>query len=135
MDSLPEKDFLSRLLDKLDEDPDNIKGIYFTGAITDSDKTDFIFEYKDKKGKWHSYTPDFVLIKNDDTILIVEVKGDPYKDEQKEKALKEFEETNKDKIKYHIISTDKEQVNFNDYKKVDSWIYGKEKAKSKKERN
>jgi len=125
MDSLPEKDFLSRLLDKLDEDPDNIKGIYFTGAITDSNKTDFIFEYKDKSGKWRAYTPDFVLIKNDDTILIVEVKGDPYKDEQKEKALKEVEETNKDKIKYHIVSTDREQIDFEDLKKVDKWIYDK----------
>lgn len=133
MDSLPEKDFLSRLLDKLDEDPDDIKGIYFTGAITDSEKTDFIFEYKDKGGKWHAYTPDFVIIKNDNKVLIVEVKGDPYKDKQKEKALKEVENVNSEKIKYQIVSTDKDQVEFNDYKKVNSWVYGKEKAKTTKQ--
>lgn len=133
MDSLPEKDLLSRLLDKLDEDPDDIKGVYFTGAITDSEKTDFIFEYKDKKGKWHTYTPDFVIIKNNNKVLIVEVKGDPYKDKQKEIALKEVETVNSEKIKYQIVSTDKDQVEFNDYKKVSSWIYGKEKAKTKKQ--
>lgn len=66
-------------------------------------------------------------------MLIVEVKGDPYKDKQKEIALKEVETVNSEKIKYQIVSTDKDQVEFNDYKKVSSWIYGKEKAKTKKQ--
>ncbi|MCD6557404.1 MAG: DEAD/DEAH box helicase family protein, partial [Candidatus Aenigmarchaeota archaeon] len=48
MDSNPEKDFFLQILSAINEDPDDIDDIYFTGAITDPKKTDFIFEYKDK---------------------------------------------------------------------------------------
>ena len=124
MDSRPEKDFIKRLLDKLNEDPDDIKGIYFTGALTDSNKTDFLFEYKDEKGKWHTYTPDFIIIKNNNKVLIIEIKGDPFKDKLKEVALREIENSNKDKIKYEIVSTVNDTVDLTDYNKVKKWIYG-----------
>ncbi|MHB8853156.1 MAG: DEAD/DEAH box helicase family protein [Ignavibacteriaceae bacterium] len=123
MDSKPEKNFISKLLDSLNEDPDNIKGIYFTGALTDANKTDFLFEYKDERGKWHTYTPDFVIIKKNKKVLIVEIKGDPFKDKLKEAALREIENLNKDKIKYEIISTVNDTVNLTDYQKVKKWIY------------
>ncbi len=123
MDSKPEKNFISKLLDSLNEDPDNIKGIYFTGALTDANKTDFLFEYKDEKGKWHTYTPDFVIIKKNKKVLIVEIKGDPFKDKLKEAALREIENLNKNKIKYEIISTVNDTVNLTDYQKVKKWIY------------
>ena len=124
MDSKPEKDFIKRLLDKLNTDPDDIKGIYFTGALTDSNKTDFLFEYKDEKGKWHTYTPDFVIIKKNNKVLVVEIKGDPFKDKLKEVALREIENSNKDKIKYEIVSTVNDTVDLTDYNKVKKWIYG-----------
>ena len=57
MDSHPEKDFFVKVIEKLDENPDDIKDIYFTGALTDSNKTDFLFEYKDKKGKMANVYP------------------------------------------------------------------------------
>ncbi|MFW6173892.1 MAG: DEAD/DEAH box helicase family protein, partial [Elusimicrobiota bacterium] len=47
-DSNPEKDFFINLLSMLNEDPADVEDIYFTGAISDPDKTDFIFEYKGK---------------------------------------------------------------------------------------
>ena len=127
MDSSPEKDFLKRMLEKLDEDPDNIEGIYFTGAFTDSKKTDFVFEYKNKNGKWSNYTPDFVIMKKDGKILIVEIKGDPFKNQLIENAMKEIENINPDKIKYEIVATDKDTLDFTDFNKVKNWVYEEER--------
>ncbi len=124
LDSKPEKNFISKLIDALNEDPDDIKGIYFTGALTDYKKTDFLFEYKDEKGKWHAYTPDFVIVKKNKKVLIVEIKGEPYKDNLKEIALREIEKQNKDFIKYEIVSTISDTVDLTDYNKVKKWIYG-----------
>jgi type III restriction enzyme len=45
----------------LGESRDSVEGIYFTGALTDPNKTEFFVEYKDDKGKWRRYTPDFVI--------------------------------------------------------------------------
>ena len=124
LDSKPEKNFISKLLDALNEDPDNIRGVYFTGALTDYKKTDFLFEYKDGKGKWHTYTPDFVIVKKNKKVLIVEIKGEPYKDNLKEIALREIEKQNKDNIKYEIVSTINDTVDLTDYNKIKKWIYG-----------
>lgn len=123
MDSSPEKDFLKRMLEKLDEDPDDIEGIYFTGAFSDSKKTDFVFEYKNKLGKWSNYTPDFVIMKKNGKVLIVEIKGDPFKNQLIENAMKELENINPDKIKYEVIATEKDSLNFTDFNKVKNWIY------------
>lgn len=125
MDSTPEKNFLKQILERLDEDPDDIEGIYFTGAITDSKKTDFVFEYKNKKGKWSNYSPDFVIIKKNKKVLIVEIKGEPFIDELKEKAIKELANVNPEKLKYEIVSTERDSLNFTELNKVRSWIYGK----------
>ncbi len=38
MDSHPEKDFFERILDALNENPDDVEDIYFMGAITDQRK-------------------------------------------------------------------------------------------------
>jgi len=62
-DSESEREFFESILRELNEDPDGIQDIYFTGAIDDPNKTDFFFEYKDKEGKWHNYTPDFLVRK------------------------------------------------------------------------
>lgn len=123
MDSSPEKDFLKRMLEKLDEDPDDIEGIYFTGAFTDSKKTDFVFEYKNKIGKWSNYTPDFVIMKKNGKVLIVEIKGDQFKNQLIENAMKELESINPDKLKYEVVATDKDSLDFADFNKVKNWIY------------
>jgi len=125
MDSNPEKDFFIQLIESLNENPDNIKDIYFTGQLTDSKKTDFLFEYKDKKGKWRSYTPDFVIKKKDGKILIVEVKGEVFRDENKEMAIRELENLNPDNLKYEVLLTKDEEIGFDNIQKVKNWIYGK----------
>ncbi len=123
MDSSPEKDFLKRMLEKLDEDPDDIEGIYFTGAFTDSKKTDFVFEYKNKIGKWSNYTPDFVIMKKNGKVLIVEIKGEKFKNQLIEDAMKEVIKINPDKLKYELVATNNDEVQFSELQKVRNWIY------------
>ena len=122
-DSNPEKDFFINLLNMLNEDPADIEDIYFTGAISDPNKTDFIFEYKGKDGKWHNYTPDFLIKKKNGKMLIVEIKSEPYRDEAKEKAIKEIEGLNPDRLKYEILITDKDEIGFENMNKVKEAIY------------
>jgi type III restriction enzyme len=122
-DSNPEKDFFEQLLIMLNEDPANVEDIYFTGAIGDPNKTDFIFEYKGKDDRWHNYTPDFLIKKKSGKMLIVEIKAEPYRDEAKEKAIKEIEGLNPDRLKYEILMTDKNEIGFENIKKVKEAIY------------
>ena len=124
MDSHPEKDFFLRLLEALNEDPDGIDDIYFTGAISDPEKTDFLFEYRDKDGKWRTYTPDFVIRKKNGRVLIVEIKGDIFRDETKEMAMRELEHLNPDKLKYEILLTKTDEIGFENVNKIKNWIYG-----------
>jgi hypothetical protein len=61
-DSAPEKSFyLDYLLPHINLHPDQVEDIYFTGGITDTNKTDFFVEYKDDKGHWRNYFPDFLI--------------------------------------------------------------------------
>ena len=122
-DSNPEKDFFINLLSILNEDPADIEDIYFTGAITDPNKTDFVFEYKGKDGRWHNYTPDFLIKKKNGKMLIVEVKAETFRDESKEKAIKEIEGLNPDKLKYEILITDSSEIGFENINKVKEAIY------------
>jgi len=122
-DSNPEKDFFIKLLNMLNEDPDDVEDIYFTGAITDHNKTDFIFEYKGKDGRWHNYTPDFLIKKKDGKMLIVEIKAELYREEEIEKSMKEFQELNADKLKYEILITNRDEIGLENIKKVRQTIY------------
>lgn len=124
MDSNPEKDLFVQLLDSLNENPDDIEDIYYIGQLTDIKKTDFLFEYKDKNGKWRNYTPDFVIKKKDGRILIIEVKAETFRDENKEMAIRKIENLNPDKLKYKILLTNNEEIGFENIKKVKGWIYG-----------
>src|SRR5690606_23130366 len=58
-DSVPEADYLERVLGMINENPDNIEGIWFTGGITDPGKTELFAEYLGEDDRWHRYTPDF----------------------------------------------------------------------------
>jgi hypothetical protein len=124
-DSNPEKDFFEQLLIMLNENPADVEDIYFTGAITDPNKTDFFFEYKGKDGRWHNYTPDFLIKKKNGKMLIVEIKAEPYRgDPAKEKAIKEIEGLNPDRLKYEILITDRDEIGTENINKVKEEIYG-----------
>ncbi len=127
MDSNPEKDFFERLLEALNENPDDVEDIYFMGAITDPKKTDFLFEYLDKNGKYRSYTPDFLIRKKNGKILIVEIKGEVFRDETKEMALRQIANLNPDKLKYQVLITKGDEIGFENVQKVRDWIYGEAK--------
>jgi hypothetical protein len=122
-DSLPEREFFESILRSLDEDPDQVEDIYFTGAFNDPNKTEFLFEYKDKNGKWRNYSPDFLIRKKNGKMLIIEIKGEPFKDEQKEKEMREIENLNPDKLKYEILETTRDEISFEGLEKVKRWIY------------
>ena len=118
MDSHPEKYFFDTLLDRLNEKPSNVEGIYFMGAITDPKKTDFLFEYMDKKGKWHAYTPDFFIRKKDGKVLVVEIKGEVFRDLNKEATMRKLEELNVGKFKYEILFSKKDELKFEELQKI-----------------
>ena len=136
-DSNPELDLFQQVLIMLNENPADIEDVYYTGAITDLAKTDFLFEYKGKDDRWHTYTPDFLIRKKDGKVLIIEVKmeklrGDDVEGEKGLKALKlqEIEGLNPDKVKYEILFTSKDDIGFTNANKVREAIYGYEVSKS-----
>lgn len=126
-DSEDEREFFERMLTKLGEDPDNVEDIYYTGAINDPAKTDFIFEYKDDKGYWHSYTPDFLIRKKDGKSLIVEVKAPKYRIKEAEREMQELEAINPDKIKYELLLLEEGESVFGKVTPVFDWIYQNQK--------
>jgi hypothetical protein len=116
-DSKPEMDFFERILREIDLAPDDIEDIYYTGALTDPNKTEFFIEYKDESGKWRRYTPDFVIRKTDGQCLIIEIKWSiarhhPIDGEAGRKAmqLRRWEQLNPDRLRYHMIFTDSDAV-------------------------
>jgi len=121
-DSQPEADYFEQLLQQLNLDPAEVDDIYFTGAFTSGNKTDFLIEYRDIAGKWRTYTPDFVIRRKDGRCLIVEIKmetlepeieaglrldeqGQPAatKEGRKAVALKRWTQLNAEKLKYEFI--------------------------------
>ncbi len=111
-DSNPELSFFEQMLNQLNLKSAEIEDIYFTGALTDPAKTDFYVEYKDDKGKWRRYTPDFIIRKKNGKCLIVEIKAENRKDDpidgqvgRKAMAIRKWAELNPDRIKYEMIFT------------------------------
>jgi hypothetical protein len=112
-DSKLEIDFFDRMLRHVNLHPDEVEDIYFTGALTDRNKTEFFVEYKDEKGKWRRYTPDFLIRLKDGRCLIVETKrahdrDHPVDGENGRKAmqLRRWEELNPERLRYHMIFSD-----------------------------
>lgn len=120
-DSNPEKGFFDQMLVHINLHPSEVEDIYFTGALTDPAKTDFFIEYKDDKGTWRRYTPDFIIRKKPKRggragtgkVFIVEVKREhdrahPVDGENGKKAiaLRKWEDLNPDRLAYQIIFTD-----------------------------
>ncbi len=54
-------------------------------------------------------------------MLVVEIKAEPFRDETKEKAIKEIEGLNPDK--YEILITDRDEIRFENVNKVKEGIY------------
>jgi len=136
-DSNPEVDLFLRVLETLNEDLDEVEDVYFTGAITDPAKTDFLFEYKGEDDKWHTYTPDFLIRKKNGKVLIIEVKMEKLRrhDVEGEKGLKalklqEMRGLNPDKLKYEILFTDKDEIGFTNIQKVKQAVYEHEVSKN-----
>ena len=129
-DSHPEKNFFIRLLNELNKDPADVEDIYFTGAITDPNKTDFIFEYKGKDGRWHNYTPDFLIKKKNGKMIIVEVKMERLRNDDidgenglKAMELKKIQGLSPEKLKYEILFTNTDEIGFENINKVKEEIY------------
>ena len=124
-DSGPEAEFLDWTLGLLQNHPHQIEGLWFTGGLTDAGKTDLRAEYLGDDGRWHAYTPDFVLRRADGKHLVVEVKsdklspdiradlarygqGEPPQTQEGRKAvaLKRWEDLNPERLRYHVMFAD-----------------------------
>ncbi len=130
-DSNPEKDFFEQMLRELNQRPEDIEDIYFTGALTDPAKTDFYVEYKDDKGKWRRYTPDFVIRRKDDKTLIVEIKREhdrehPVDGERGRKALalRKWEDLNPERLRYEMIFTPEDTIPYDRMTNARAFVRG-----------
>lgn len=119
-DSNPEKDFFLRMLEAINVTPDQVEDIYFTGGITDPNKTEFFVEYKGVDDRWHRYSPDFVIRRKDGRCYIVEIKmeklrADPVDGENgcKAMAVQKWVGLNPDRLQYEMIFTSSDSVAFN----------------------
>ncbi|MBE2182428.1 MAG: DEAD/DEAH box helicase family protein [Anaerolineae bacterium] len=69
-----------------------VKKVYFTGMLTHG-QSDFFVQYIDPESHAiRSYYPDFLVLKDDETYIMVEVKGDHQVDEPVVRAKREFAE-------------------------------------------
>jgi hypothetical protein len=118
-DSNPEKNFFEILLEMLKQEPDEVEDIYFTGALTDTKKTDFFIEYRGVDKRMHNYTPDFVIRRKDGRCLIVEIKSERERlneidGEQGAKAIatRAWAGLNPDRLKYEMIFTSGDELDY-----------------------
>ena len=129
-DSTPEMDFFRQMLRELNLHPGDVEDIYFTGGLTDPAKTDFYVEYRGEDGRWHRYTPDFVIRKKPrregrpgtGRVLVLEIKDARFETVTREDerrfelgeeplttegrkaiALKKLERLNPERLKYQLI--------------------------------
>ena len=121
-DSEPEAAYLERVLNLIAEHKERIEGVWFTGGLTDPAKTELYAEYLGDDGRWHRYTPDFVIRRKDGKHLIVEIKKDELsadvrgdlerhakgqdartKEGRKAVALKRWEELNPEVLHYQVV--------------------------------
>jgi len=124
-DSNPEKSFLEQMLIELNVSPNDVEDIYFTGALTDPNKTDFFVWYNDEKGKPRRYTPDFIIRKKapkgrargSGKVLIVEVKDADFENDgtdgrsgRKAVALQAWEKLDPKRLKYEMVCCSKATV-------------------------
>ena len=128
-DSAPELDFFRQVLDAINLQPEQVEDLYFTGGLHDPDKTDFAVEYKGVDGRWHRYSPDFVIRRKDGRCYIVEIKDARFREDavegesgRKAMAVQQWVGLNPDKLKYEMIFTAGEGVAFNQLAPVKRFI-------------
>ena len=132
-DSKPERSFFDLLLGYLNQHPEDIDDIYFTGGLTDPQKTDFFVEYKGEDGQWHRYTPDFIIRRKDGKCLIIEIKKEhdrqhPVDGENgtKKMATQKWVDLNPDRLTYEMIFTDTDEIGYDQTKFTRKFIEGKD---------
>jgi type III restriction enzyme len=130
-DSHPEENFFEQMLSALGQHADQVDDIYFTGALTDPQKTDFYVEYKDLDGAWHRYSPDFLIRLRNGKCLIVEVKSErerqhPVDGEAGAKAIatRTWADLNPDRLKYEMIFTGADELGYDQLKDAREFITG-----------
>jgi len=133
-DSRPELEFYQEVLAELNVQPGEVEDFYFTGGLTDPAKTDLHVDYRGEDGRWHRYTPDFLIRKRarpgqppgSGRVLIVEIKGvhfspgvreDQARFERGEEprtpegrktiALRRLERLNPDRLEFELIFVDR----------------------------
>ena len=121
-DTKPERHLFDDVLRSANLHPDQVEDIYFTGGITDPNKTEFFVEYRDVSGKVRRYFPDFVVRRKPDDggepgsgkVLIIEVKSEREREAAaagpKGMAMKEWQSINPERIRYKIISTSTDAI-------------------------
>lgn len=131
-DSNPEKHFFEEMLRELNQRPEEVEDIYFTGALTDPAKTDFYVEYKDLEGKWRRYTPDFVIRRKDGKTLIVEIKRERDRDHPidgehglKACALRKWQNLDPDRLRYEMIFTPGDTIPYDRMTLARDFVKGK----------
>ncbi len=130
-DSNPEKNFFTQILDAVNLKPEQVEDIYFTGGLHDPRKTDFYVEYKGVDGKWHNYSPDFVIRRKDGRCYIVEIKMEKLRDDavegengRKAIAVQQWVGLNPERLKYEMIFTPSDSVAFNQLAPARQFIEG-----------
>jgi hypothetical protein len=130
-DSNPEQDFFRQMLHAIDLAPEQVEDIYFTGGLTDPNKTEFYVEYRGEDGNWHRYSPDFVVRRKDGRCYIVEIKAAREKDHpvdgqngRKAMAVRRWEKLNPDRLRYEMIFTDSDSVPFNQLAPIRDFVRG-----------
>jgi type III restriction enzyme len=120
LDSSPEKDFFVQMLGAINLEPEQVEDIYFTGGLHDPRKTDFYVEYKGVDGRWHRYSPDFVIRREDGRCYIVEIKDARFRDDavdgengRKAAAVKKWVGLNPEELRYEMIFTPSDAIAFN----------------------
>jgi hypothetical protein len=128
-DSSPEKDFFQQMLHAINVEPEQVEDIYFTGGLTDPNKTEFYVEYKGKDNKWHRYCPDFVVRRKDGRAYIVEIKAERERSHavdgengRKAMAIRQWEDLNPDRLQYEMIFTDSDSIAFNQFESVKEFV-------------
>jgi hypothetical protein len=128
-DSHPELDFFEQILEEMNLHPKYVEDVYFTGALTDPQKTDFFVDYKGDDELWHHYTPDFIIRLKDGKCLIVEIKREHDQDHpidgqngRKAMAMRSLVGLNPDQLKYQMLFTKSDSFDYDQLKETRGFV-------------
>ena len=135
-DSGPEQNFFKTILATLNQSVADVDVFLFTGSLTNTQKTDFHFEYKGIDNNYHRYFPDFVIVKHTGEFYIVEIKSESERGDPnvvaKKKAVKRLAKLQPDAhFEYKVIYTKDAflQENLDEMQTIREWIYGDDDSK------